>query len=261
MGPYTRDMQHPELWKPSKYVLRGGRTRASRNPKQVGVGSRLVADITASLYEQHLPAFARGRLIDLGCGTVPLYGLYGPHVSEAVCVDWPGSVHATSHVDVYADLSQPLPFEDGAFDTVVLSDVLEHLPKPWQLVSEIRRILAPGGHAFVNVPFLYGIHETPHDYYRFTGFALRRFAAEAGLAVKLLVPTGGSLHVLADFLSKHLAQLSWPGRLLATLLQTLCAWFGRSALGCRVADRTATRFPLGYFMVLQAPGPEGSRAA
>lgn len=254
-------MQHPERWKPSKYVLRGGRMRASRDPKQVGVGSRLVADITASLYEQHLPALARGRLIDLGCGSVPLYGLYERYVSEAVCVDWPGSVHGTLHVDIQADLSQPLPFEDGEFDTVVLSDVLEHLPEPWRLVREIGRILTPGGHAFVNVPFLYGIHESPHDYYRFTGFALRRFAAEAGLAVKLLVPTGGSLHVFVDFLSKHLAKLSWPGRWLASLLQALCVSFGRSAFGRRVADRTATRFPLGYFMVLQVPEREGPRAA
>ncbi len=192
---------------------------------------------------------------------MPLYALYEPHVNEVVCVDWPGSVHVTSHVDMHTDLSQPLPFEDGEFDTVVLSDVLEHIPEPWRLVHEIRRILAPGGHALVNVPFLYGIHETPHDYYRFTGFALRRFAAEAGLAVKLLVPTGGSLHVLADFLSKHLAQFSWPGRLLASLLQTLCENFGQSTLGRRVANRTATRFPLGYFMVLQAPGPEGPRPA
>lgn len=254
-------MQHPERWKPSKYVLRGGRMRASRDPQQVGVGSRLVADITASLYEQHLPAFARGRLIDLGCGTVPLYGMYGPHISEAVCVDWPGSVHGSLHVDVQADLSRSLPFGDDSFDTVVLSDVLEHLPEPWRLVREIGRILAPGGHAFVNVPFLYGIHESPHDYYRFTEFAIRRFAAEAGLAVKLLVPTGGSLHVLMDFLAKHLAQLSWPGRLLASLLQALCGLFGQSALGRRIADRTATHFPLGYFIVLQAPGPESPRAA
>ena len=240
-------------WSESKYVRRGGRLAASHDRTEVGLGSRLVTDRIAALYDTHLPRFARGRLVDLGCGKAPLYGTYRPLVSEVTCVDWPQSLHDGAFVDVAADLSAPLPFADAAFDTIVLSDVLEHVPSPDRLWHEMARVLAPGGHVLLNLPFLYGVHEAPHDYARYTEFALRRFAARAGLAVALLVPVGGSLHVLADLLAKHLAQVPLLGAPLALGAQGLVALLDRTPWGRRVAARTGTHFPLGYFMVAARP--------
>ncbi len=128
-------------------------------------------------------AHARGRLLDLGCGAVPLYGMYRDLVSEITCVDWPNSLHNSSHVDISADLHGPLPLSDAAFDTVLLTDVLEHMAEPKGLMREVARVLAPGGKILVGVPFLYWLHEEPHDYYRFTKFALRRMLDESGLEV------------------------------------------------------------------------------
>jgi SAM-dependent methyltransferase len=244
-------MRNADRWTESKYVRRGGRLAASRDRAEVGLGSRLVTDRVAALYEQHLPRFARGRLIDLGCGKAPLYGSYRPLVDEVTCVDWAQSAHASPYLDREVDLNQTLPFDDAAFDVVLLSDVLEHVPAPQRLWCEVARLLAPGGHALVNVPFLYGVHEAPHDYGRYTEFALRRFAAEAGLAVPVLVPVGGSLHVLADLLAKHFAHLPLFGAPLASAAQGLVALLDRSAWGRRFAERTGARFPLGYFMVAE----------
>lgn len=242
-------MRHADRWIESKYVQRSGRLVASRHVAEVGVGSRLITDRIAALYDQHLPRYARGRLIDLGCGKVPLYGGYRGLVDEVTCVDWPQSVHAGHHLDLEADLCQPLPFADASFDTVILSDVLEHVPTPEALWSEMARLLAPGGHVVLNTPFLYGIHEAPHDYARYTEFALRRFAQQAGLDVTLLLTIGGSLHVLADLLAKHLAHLPVAGNALASAAQGAVALLDRSRFGQRVAARTGSRFPLGYFLV------------
>lgn len=246
-------MRDAERWTPSKYVMRRGRWRASADPAQVGIGSRLVTDAVAARYQQHLPTYARGRLIDLGCGQVPLFGAYRGLVSEVTCVDWAASPHPSQHLDVETDLSVPLPFADQSFDTVLLSDVLEHVPAPERLWFEMARLLAPGGHAIVNLPFLYGIHEAPHDYGRYTEFALRRFAQTAGLKVVRLDAVGGSAEVLADLLAKHLAQVPLVGRPLAIGLQGLVGWFGTGRWGRRFAAFSATRFPLGYFMVAQRP--------
>ena len=180
-------MRHADRWIESKYVLRRGRLRASRDTAVVGIGSRLITDRIASLYDQHLPHCARGRLIDLGCGRVPLYGAYRRLVDDVTCVDWPQSVHTGVHLDLQADLSQPLPYADASFDTIILSDVLEHVPTPDALWSEMARLLAPGGQVLLNTPFLYGVHEAPHDYGRYTEYALRRFALQAGLEVRLLL--------------------------------------------------------------------------
>ena len=106
----------------------------------------------------------------------------------------------------------------------------------------------------VNVPFLYGVHEAPHDYFRYTEFALRRFAAEAGLEVLRLDAVGGSVEVLADLLAKHLAVLPGLGHALAVAVQALAQAFGRTRPGRRVAARSARSFPLGYFMVCRRGG-------
>lgn len=247
-------VRNAEQWSPSKYVPRRGHWRGSRDARALGVGSRLIADRVVALYESHLPQFARGRLLDLGCGLAPLYGLYGARVATVTCVDWPQSVHASPYVDVEADLAQPLPLGDAAFDTVILSDVLEHVGDPVHLWAEIERVLAPGGHLLMNVPFLYPVHEAPHDHARYTRFALQRFAAEAGLAVCVLVPVGGSLHVLADLLAKHLAVLPLAGPTLAAALQAGVGALDRFGWAQRLAGRSAEHFPLGYFMVAAKGG-------
>jgi SAM-dependent methyltransferase len=180
---------------------------------------------------------------------VPLYGLYRGLVDEVTCIDWPQSVHASKHLDHALDLNQPLPLPDAAFDTLLLSDVLEHIAEPARLWHEMARLLAPGGHLLLNTPFLYGVHEAPHDYARHTGFGLRRAAEQAGFRVLLLQPMGGSLHVMADLLAKHLAALPLLGAPLAQAAQGVVALLDQTTLGPRLTARTAAHFTLGHFMV------------
>ena len=84
-------MRNAERWAPSKYVPHRGRWRGSRDRAALGVGSRLNADGVVACYEAALPAFARGALLDLGCGSVPLHGLYAPHVASSL----PSGTHQT----------------------------------------------------------------------------------------------------------------------------------------------------------------------
>lgn len=55
------------------------------------------------------------------------------------------------HVDVQADITD-LPFEDGEWDTIVCSHVLEHVGDDAQAIRELRRVVAPGGTVVVMVP-------------------------------------------------------------------------------------------------------------
>jgi SAM-dependent methyltransferase len=54
-------------------------------------------------------------------------------------------------VDVQLDITA-MPFEDGAFDAILCSHVLEHVPDDRSAMSELRRVLDPGGWAIVLVP-------------------------------------------------------------------------------------------------------------
>jgi SAM-dependent methyltransferase len=45
-----------------------------------------------------------------------------------------------------------LPFPDGSFDRIIAAEILEHVPRDWRAMTEIARVLRPGGLAAVTVP-------------------------------------------------------------------------------------------------------------
>jgi SAM-dependent methyltransferase len=79
-------------------------------------------------------------------------------------------------VDLAAD-AQALPFPDGVFQRVECDAVLEHVRDPRRVMSEIRRVLAPGGYAHLVTPFCHPFHEYPRDYQRFTLDGLKELSA------------------------------------------------------------------------------------
>lgn len=252
-GIFRAAMKNPDRWRPTKYVYRRGRLMGSRDTREVAAASRLNADLVAGFYHRALPIHARGRLLDLGCGKVPLYQAYRNFVTDTVCVDWGNTRHKSEHLDFECDLTQILPLDDEMFDTIILSDVLEHIPNPTQLWSEMRRVLAPGGKILLNVPFYCWIHERPHDYYRYTEFALRRFVEEAHLELVEIGHLGGSLEVVTDVVAKNLAFLSFVGRGPAIFVQFLTRWIGKTPPGRIFANKTGALFPMGYFLVAMKP--------
>jgi SAM-dependent methyltransferase len=240
-------MKLPEKWIPTKFELRGDSWGASGDPAFLGRGSRLIGGLQAELYSRILHQHAWGRLLDVGCGKVPLFGMYREQVSETICVDWPSSYHDTPHLDFACDLTEAWPFEHAEFDTLVATDVLEHLPNPVLFWSECARILRPRGKLILGVPFLYWLHEQPHDYHRFTEFALRRYAEDAGLRVIHLEPYGSAVHVLLDISGKLLSR-----RRVLSVCHAFTSRVILNAPGVRgVIQKTAPLFPLGYGMVCE----------
>jgi SAM-dependent methyltransferase len=197
----------------------------------------------------HVKCHCRGRLLDLGCGKVPFYALYRECASETVCVDWSNSLHGNDHLDAQCDLTKELPFADASFDSILLSDVLEHIPTPERLWCEMARLLKPGGTLLLNVPFFYWLHEEPYDYYRYTKYALRRFAEVSGFGIILIKELGGAPEILVDILSKSVLRLGPIGEWIAIALQAVCRRLVALPLGTRISERTSKHFPLAYFIV------------
>ena len=66
-----------------------------------------------------------------------------------------------------------LPFSDGSFDTILCTEVLEHLKEPKAAITEMKRVLKKEGKVVLTTCFVYPLHESPNDYFRFTKFVLR----------------------------------------------------------------------------------------
>ena len=106
-------------------------------------------------------AIGRGKqVLDLGCrsGALTRHFLEGNHV-VGLDVDRVALARAAELgiEPVPANVEEPLPFEDGRFDAVVAGELLEHLRFPDELVTEIRRVLRPGGVLAGSVPNAFNI--------------------------------------------------------------------------------------------------------
>jgi SAM-dependent methyltransferase len=247
-------MKNVSTWLESKYISNGKDLRSSSNLNEVSAGSRLITNLIAVFYQKNIKIHVQGRLLDLGAGKVPLYGAYRGYITENVCVDWPNSSHDNKHIDFYCDLSKKLPFDDGEFDSILISDVIEHVPDPDFLWREIARVLKINGKVIGNTPFFYWIHEQPFDYYRFTEYALKRFASIVDLNVIEIKPIGGLVEVLADIFSKTIALIPFIGKKTSIFIQQVVFYYSTSGAGIRVLLKTASKFPLGYTFVLEKKG-------
>ncbi len=261
----ARQIRHG--WQPSRYRLDGEALRPVRGAVAPGSWFYVLAMLDAVV---RFRPYLKGTIADLGCGFAPFHEWYSRHVDSAVLVDWPNTIHKNQLIDIEADLSKALPLGDGTVDTVLLSSVIEHLPKPGLIFSESLRILRPGGHVLIEVPFSYWLHEVPHDYYRYTEHGLRRLAEEVGGEVLVLEPFGTAFGTVCDPSSKLAVAvlraatrpLNWRirkplrrwGEAFLIGLQRAFYWLGTRKVLRGPGGRSIERsMPLGYVLVVAKP--------
>jgi SAM-dependent methyltransferase len=155
---------------------------------------------------EHLRDFVRslgltGRALDLGCGDGRLSSeldateLTAADVSGVALERARGRLPAARLVPLQLDT--PLPFEDGAFDVVLCAETVEHVRDVQLLLSEIRRVLRPGGTLALTTPAHFAIGPRAHPlspHLRFfTRRSLRRLLRELGFDVASLERRAGTL--------------------------------------------------------------------
>jgi SAM-dependent methyltransferase len=141
----------------------------------------------------------RGRLLDIGCGVKPYRALF-PAVTDYLGIERPITLSKSTVVDVYAD-ALGLPFRAASFDTVLCSEVLEHVPEPARLFAEAARVMKPGATLILSTPQTWGLHEEPFDFYRFTRYGLEHLARAGGLEVIEIRSTCGTFAMVGQRLA------------------------------------------------------------
>lgn len=140
--------------------------------------------------QETIPFFS-GTLLDVGCGHMPYKSLLTSPPSQ---VRKYIGVDIDSHTYQKRDLvwdGRILPLKDRSIDCVIATEVFEHCPKPELIMQEIRKVLKPGGQLFFTVPFLWPLHDVPHDEYRYTPFSLDRHLRNSGFGQIKLKAWGG----------------------------------------------------------------------
>jgi len=162
-------------------------------------------------------------LLDLGCGEIPYRRHYAPKVSFSIAGDY--TVRAA--IDVQLDATQ-LPFPSNSIDVIVCCEVIEHIPDVGKAISEIDRVLKPGGKLVITWPFNYMMHELPYDFVRFTEFGFQYTLSHTKLHIDFIVRRGGIcilLLALAEMLFNGLATIL--GRI-PLLGRPLSLFFGKA---------------------------------
>ena len=121
--------------------------------------------------------YAHGKLADLGCGIQPYKPIFNNFITEYVGIDSEvtknSNYNSATIADMYVDICDT-GLDDESFDTILSTQVLEHIYDTDQYVAECYRLLKKDGYAIFTVPQTYECHAKPYDYYRFTLFSLMR---------------------------------------------------------------------------------------
>lgn len=125
--------------------------------------------------------FIKGRTLDVGCATKPYEFLFDVPVYHGLEID--STIHrAESRADFYYDGGR-FPFQDEEYESAITNQVLEHVFNPDEFLSEINRVLKPGGHFLLTIPFVWDEHEQPYDYARYSSFGLKHLLEKHGFEI------------------------------------------------------------------------------
>lgn len=151
-------------------------------------------DNSLARFAAHLPANA--RVLDAGAGE-RVHAKYFP-AGRYVGVDLAIGDASWNYgkLDAIADLTA-LPFRDHSFEACINIVTLEHVREPARALHEIERALAPGGRLLLIVPHEWEVHQSPHDYFRYTGFGIAHLLKTAGFEHFTIEPVGGYFRLMS----------------------------------------------------------------
>jgi SAM-dependent methyltransferase len=162
-----------------------------------------------------------------------------------------------SRLDVVCDLHR-VPLKTDSVPYLLCTQTLEHVPRPHIVVSELHRVLAPGGWLFCSMPFIADAHhQEPFDFFRYTRYAVSYLFESSGFSHVTVTPLGGYNTLLVSLVQKGLIRMvevrrdrALIVRLAARFLQKvgflLCRWANRLAWAFDQRDPDRYRFALGF---------------
>lgn len=152
---------------------------------------------TKTVLEHLLPKYCKGITLDAGAGRGKYKPLITSYSTRYISIDnmsssYQFASYLGSSVDVIGDVLR-LPFINNAFHTIICTQVIEHVSEPQLLITELARVLAPGGYLILSTGWVSPYHPEPKDFYRFSIDGLSYLIDRANLRIVQIIPQGGVL--------------------------------------------------------------------
>ena len=129
--------------------------------------------------------YINGIVLDAGSGNGERYKKFF-EFDQYITLD----INSVFGADIIGSVEN-IPLGDNSIDSLVSTQVLEHVKNPGKATQEFYRVLKPGGYCLVTVPQTNELHDEPSDYFRFTKFGLEEFFKKAGFKIVLIEQRGG----------------------------------------------------------------------
>lgn len=171
---------------------------------------------------KHISALAgqiTGKTLDVGCGNMPYVHLYGSEEYVGLEIDTPQN-RAGKNADYFYDGNQ-FPFASEIFDSLVANEVFEHVFNPDQFLSEVFRVLKPGGMTLLTLPFIWDEHEQPHDFARYTSFGIKALLEKHGFEIIELRKSTDDIRVIFQLFNAYVFKKTVTKNAWVNLLFTL----------------------------------------
>ena len=169
--------------------------------------SNIDIDINHSLYlhykfyhEDLFTAFnnyAKGKLLDVGCGNKPYQQILDPLISTYIGCDIIQS--SNNCVDLICPANRIMA-ADNYFDTVISTQTIEHVEDPQGLINEAYRVLKNNGYLIISGPMYWPLHEEPYDFFRYTKYGFKYMLEKAGFHIVSIYSNGGKWSVAGQAL-------------------------------------------------------------
>jgi SAM-dependent methyltransferase len=136
------------------------------------------------------------RILDAGAGEGQYKHYFQSHHYTGVDLAVGDATWNYQSLDAICDLNH-LPFPAATFDAALNVVTLEHLRDPQLALSEMARTLKPGSAFLLVAPHEWEVHQSPHDYFRYTRHGLQLLLTRAGFNSIRITPAGGYFRLLA----------------------------------------------------------------
>ena len=185
---------------------------------------------------------ARGRLLDIGCGNKPYEKMFTGRVTEHIGCDVIQS--SGNRVDVICP-ANAIPLKDKTFNTVLCTQVIEHVADHRGLLQEAFRLLDSKGILILSGPMYWPLHEEPYDFFRFTEHGFRYLLEGLGFTVIKIQGNGGKWALCGQAIVHSIQNTRWEKPFIIRIINRIFA---------RMDDRNQNRGnPINYIVVAQKP--------